>query len=128
MIEKARDLIANGNPEAVGYRLLVKPIDASVEMEATQKEQFPTLASSNFQDKTDDQASKLSRGSSHGILAHIGEYAYKASQLGGKNWVEEGDTVIFDRYAGVEVELPPGSGKSYRFMNDESLLGKMVEK
>mgnify|MGYP003635555091 CR=1 FL=1 len=62
MIDEARDLIANGTPEAVGYRVLLKPIDAVTGMAASQMEQFPTLAASDFQDKTEDQADRESKG------------------------------------------------------------------
>lgn len=127
-IERARELIANGTPVAVGYRLMIKPIDTSTGLEQSEKEMYPTLAQAEFQDKTEGQAEKLSFGTQHGILISKGEYAFKAEALGGEDWIQEGDVVIFDRYAGVEVELPPGSGNKYRFTNDESILGKMETK
>lgn len=125
MIDQARDLITNGNPKAVGYRLMIKPIEAKTTMEISQKEQFPTLASKDFQDKTEEQAGRLSKGTHHGILVSKGDYAFKAAILGGEDWVQEGAVLIFDRYAGVEIELPPGSGEIYRFTHDESILGEM---
>lgn len=127
-MEQARDLITNGTPEAVGYRLMIKPVETSTGMELTQKEEFPTLAAVNFQDKTENQAGRLSKGAHHGILVHKGDFAFKGPSLGNEDWAEVGDVLIFSRYAGEEIELPPGSGEKYRFTNDESILGRMRKK
>ena len=126
-IEKARDLIAHGTPEAVGYRILIKPIDASTGMEAAKMEQYETLAKNGFDTKTNEQAARESKGTQHGILAHAGPGAFKGD-LGKMEceWPTVGDVIIFDRYTGVEMELPPGSGNKFRFTNDESILGKMI--
>ena len=128
MMEEARDLIAFGNPEAVGYRLMIKPIEATTGMEQSEKDKFPTLAKAGVETKTEEQKAKESYGTHHGILVSKGDYAFQADALGGFDWVEEGNVVIFDRYTGVEVELPPGSGEKYRFTNDEALLGRMGAK
>jgi len=126
MISEARDLIANGDPEAVGYRILIKPLDASIAMAKSQMESFPTLAAADFQDKTEDQADRESKGTHHGILAHIGPGAFKGDLLKFEcEWPKVGDVVILDRYTGTELELPPGSGDKYRFANDEAILGIM---
>jgi len=128
MINDARDLIAFGNPLAVGYRLMIKPIEATTGLEQAEKSEFSVLAKAGFEVKTEDQKKKESFGTHHGILISKGDYAFKAEALGGEDWLQEGDVVIFDRYTGVEVELPPGSGEKYRFTNDESILGKMEAK
>jgi len=140
-IEQARDLIAHGTPEAVGYKILIKPIDAVTTMSKAESNKFETLAKAGFQDKTDEQASRESIGTHHGILCHISPGAFsfligdrpeepltkaEAERIN-KLFPKEGDVVIFDRYCGVEMELPPGSGDMYRFANDEALLGKMVK-
>jgi co-chaperonin GroES (HSP10) len=127
-IDKARDLIANGQPQAVGYRILIKPIEASTGMEVSLKEKYPTLGASDFQAKTDEQKERESKGTHHGLVVDVGPAAYKSELLGGEPWAKPGDVVMFDRYAGVEMELPPGSGDKYRFVNDESVLGKMETK
>lgn len=127
MVAKARDIIAFGEPEAVGYRLMIKPIEAITGMEISEKSKYETLAKSGFEVKTEDQKKRESKGTQHGILVSKGEYAFKAAALGGEDWVEVGDILIFDRYSGVEIELPPGSGKLYRFTNDESILGRVKE-
>ena len=128
-IDKARDLIAYGDPEAVGYRILIKPIDAVTQMEMSEQAAMPTLSNAGFITKTDDQADRESKGTQHGILVHVGPGGFKGD-LGKMEceWPQEGEVIIFDRYTGVEMELPPGSGDKYRFTNDESILGKMVNK
>ena len=127
-IDKARDLIAHGTPEAVGYKILIKPIDAVNTMSNAESKQFETLAKAGFVDKTDEQSDRLSKGTQHGILAHIGPGAFKGDVENiCKEFPKEGEVIIFDRYCGVEMELPPGSGDKYRFANDEALLGRMVK-
>ena len=127
-IDSARDLVANGNPEAVGYRILIKPIDASTGLEQAQLAEFETLAKLNFEAKTTDQAERESKGTHHGILAHIGPGAFKGDlEKFGCEWPKVGDVVILDRYTGTELELPPGSGDKYRYANDEAILGIMVK-
>ena len=124
MVDKAKDLIANSPSEAVGYRLKIRVLYVDTEMEAAEKAKFETLAKAGFETKTEKQADKLSKGSHYGILVSKGEFAFKADQLGGADWVNEGDVLVFDRYAGVDIEEPPGSGEIYRYMNDESILGR----
>jgi len=127
-INQARVLIANGSPEAAGYKILIKPIDAITALTKAESEQFETLAKAGFVDKTDEQSEKLSKGTQHGILCHIGPGAFKGGTWDNcSKFPIEGDVVIFDRYCGVEMELPPGSGDKYRFANDEALLGVMVK-
>ena len=142
-IEQARNLIAHGTPEAVGYKILIKPIDSVTTMSNAESKKFKTLAKVGFQDKTDEQASRESIGTQHGILIHIGPGAFsflspnesgtgRPVTKAEAKWIarlfpKEGDVVIFDRYCGVEMELPPGSGDMYRFANDEALLGRMVK-
>jgi len=107
---------------------MIKPIEATTGLEQAEKSEFSVLAKAGFEVKTEDQKKKESFGTHHGILISKGDYAFKAEALGGEDWLQEGDVVIFDRYTGVEVELPPGSGEKYRFTNDESILGKMEAK
>lgn len=127
-LSKARDLIANGAPEAVGYRILIKPIEAVTTLEASEEQKYETLGKAGFEVKTENQKERESKGTYHGLVVHVGDFAYKTEQLGGKPWIAVGDVILFDRYAGVEMDLPPGSGDKHRFVNDESVLGKMVTK
>lgn len=125
MVEDARKKIAKGKPEAVGYRLMVYTIDATTELEEAQVDKYEHLAKAGFTTKTDEQAEKESKGSHYGVLLSMGSHSFKAKELGGSPWVDEGDLLIFDRYAGVTIELPPGSGQMIRFTNDESVLGRI---
>lgn len=128
-IKQARDLIAHGTPEAVLYRLLIKPIEASTGLEASEESKFQTLGKLGFEAKTAEQASRESKGTHHGILVHVGPGAFKGDiEKFAMKPPREGDVVIFDRYTGCEIELPPGSGNKFRFANDEALLGRMVKK
>lgn len=128
MISDARDLMAKGTLAALGYRLVVKTIGAISDMEAFEKEKYSTLAKAGFETKTTEQKEREDRGTQYGIIVSVGGGAFKGAHLGGTNWAKEGDVVLFDRYAGVVMEVPPGSKDLYRLMNDESLLCKMVEK
>ena len=123
-IEAARDKIATGNPEAVGYRLMLHTIDDTTGLDGFDKERFKELANIGFEKQTNEEAERQSKGSHFGLLVSKGEQAYQAKELGG-DWVDIGDLLIFDRYAGVTIELPPGSGNKFRFTNDESVLGRI---
>ena len=125
-IEKARKLIAKGTPTPIGYRLLVKPLDSIEGMETAMQEAMPTLAKSGFITKTEDQKERESKGTHHGLLVSVGPVSFNGAPVPEEGSPSVGDVVIFDRYAGFMMELPPGSGDNYRFMNDESILGKMV--
>jgi co-chaperonin GroES (HSP10) len=124
-IKAAKELIANGKAEPVGYRVMVKSIFVDTEMELSLQGAFPTLAEIDFQDKTDEEAERQSRGTYFGLVVDTGEYAYGGGRLGDAPWVEKGDVAIFERYAGVGINLPPGSDNEFRFMNDENILGRM---
>ena len=97
-------------------------------MEEAENDDFSALAAAGFETKTKEQVEKEDFGRQYGIVVSIGDGAFKAEILGGSSWIEEGDVVYFDRYAGVHIEHPPGSKQMYRLMNDESILGKMEAK
>ena len=78
MVENARKKIAEGRPEAGGYRLMVFTIDAVTGMEASQVEKFEHLAARGFTPKTDDQADREPKGSHYGVLLSNGNHAVKA--------------------------------------------------
>lgn len=128
MINNARSMIAKGTYKAVGYRVLVRTIGATSGLEEAEKEKFSALASAGFDVKTEDQKKKEDNGTQYGIVASAGDGVFKASALGGATPIKEGDVVFFDRYAGVLIEVPPGSGEMYRLMNDESILSTMENK
>ncbi len=118
----ARELIADGMIVAAGYRVLIKPIEAIKTLEEAEKEVAPTLHDAGFEVKTENQRQREERGEQHGIVLSIGPIAFE--KLGGRaSWCDEGDTVVFSRYAGTRVEHPPGSGVFYQIMNDEDVFG-----
>jgi len=121
----ARDMVAQGTLKAAGYRVVVKPIEAIVEMESVEREAAPTLAEAGFQVKTLAQQEREERGENHGIVINIGPIAFE--RHGGKAaWCDEGDVIVFNRYAGTRVEHPPGSKVFYQIMNDEDIFGRIV--
>lgn len=127
MLEAARMTVAHGKPEAIGYRVLLKPLEVSQEIEEAMKAEFEHLAKAGFEAKSKQQALREAKGTSFSIVAHVGSWAFNANALGGPNhWAQEGDVVITDKYPGSEVEVPPGSGDMYRLVNDEAILGRMV--
>lgn len=128
MIADAKVTIASGNPQAAGYRVMLHAIGSTDELEAAQMKDFPTLAAADFVKSSADQTERETRGTHFGIIVHVGRDAFKGKHLTGVPWVEVGETVIFDRYAGVDIELPPGSGNKFKFCNDESIIGKFERK
>lgn len=121
----ARELMATGMLTAVGYRILVKPIEAIKTLEAAEAEAAPHLHEQGFEVKTAEQQERESRGENHGIVMSLGPIAFE--RLGGRAaWVDEGDTAVFSRYAGTRVEHPPGSGVFYQLINDEDVFGKIT--
>ncbi len=121
--DKANKLITKNEMEATGYRLIVKPIEAEL-LDAGLAKEYQKLAALGFQSKTEDQRERESVGANFGIVVSIGEHAYNQQRLGSA-WVEEGDVVVFHRYSGSRLELPPGSNDFYQSMNDEDLLIKL---
>jgi co-chaperonin GroES (HSP10) len=121
----ARELASNGMIQACGYRVVVKPLEGTMGLEAAQAAQAPHLAEQGFQLKTHTELEREERGENHGVVIHIGPVAF--DRLGGRAaWCDEGDVVLFARYAGTRVEHPPGSGIFYQVMNDEDIFGKIV--
>lgn len=124
-LDTIREQLADAPIESVGYRLMIRPIPARKGMEASEANYAPTLAKAGFVTKTDNQEAKESHGSDVGIVVHAGPDAYTFGRLKDYDpWCKEGDIVIFGRYEGQRVELPPGSGEFYHFMNDDDIKGK----
>lgn len=122
VIGAAREMIAKGMIQAAGYRVLVKPVEAVKTLEQAEAERYETLAKEGFEVKTDQQKEREERGENHGIVLSIGPVAFE--RMGGRAaWCDEGDVVVFSRYAGTRVEHPPASGVFYQLMNDEDIFG-----
>ena len=50
--------------------------------------------------------------------AFVGNYDCSGDQM------KEGDIVVFNKYAGIYQEFPPGSGDIYHFCNDVDAISK----
>ncbi len=125
VLDAARELLAHGMIQATGYRVLVKPLEATKGLELAEAVDAPTLAERGFETKTESQRVREERGTNHAILMHIGPVAFK--NIGGREaWPSEGELVICSRYAGTRVEHPKGSDVWYQLMNDEDLYGKVI--
>ncbi len=125
VFDAAHKLLATGTLQAVGYRVLVKPLEVGMGLEAAEAETAPTLAAADFQMKSADEQKREERGENHGVVIHLGPKAF--DRLGGiEAWVDVGDTVVFSRYAGTRVEHPPRSRVFYQLMNDEDIFGKVI--
>lgn len=123
--EAARELLAKGQLVAVGYRVMVKPLDAIKGLELAEAEVAPLLHEAGFEVKSDAEKKREERGENHGIVMSLGPVAF--DRMGGREaWCDEGDVVVFSRYAGTRVEHPRGSGKFFQLMNDEDIFGKVI--
>ncbi len=92
----------------LGHRVLVKPV---VIEEKTQSGLY-----------IPQQSVDLERaGVDKGEVVAIGNTAWKDERLGGTNWCEVGDTVIWARYAGKPVL---DGEVTYHLLNDEDVLAK----
>jgi co-chaperonin GroES (HSP10) len=107
-----------------GYRILVRSIEASNELTATQAEDAPKLKELGFITKSNDQLERETLGNDGGIVVAIGSGAYKGPHLkDSPPWVELGQIIRFARYQGIKCEVPLNSDKWYRFINDEDPTG-----
>lgn len=121
----ARDMMAKGMLQAAGYRVVVLPIEAIKTLEEAEADVAPTLHEAGFEVKTDSERDRESRGTNHGVVISIGPVAFEGR--GGRSaWCDEGDVVVFARYAGNRIEHPPGSGTFYQVMNDEDIGAKVT--
>jgi len=124
-IESIRDQLSTATPQAVGYKLMVRPIEARKGMEAAEAEQYSELAKKGFEVKSEQTKDKETHGSDVGVVVAIGPDAYTVGRMAEMEpWCDVGDVVIFERYTGKRCELPPGSGVYYHFMDDDDIKGK----
>ena len=124
-VTQALDITARTTPCSVGYRIVLKPLHSSNKLKAGEAEAAPTLAALGFESQSSKQTERETRGSDMAIICHIADGAF-TGKVG--DWgLAEGDVVVFNRYAGHRVEIPPGSGDVYHFCNDEDVLGKYEE-
>ena len=123
-ITLAQDISQNNLPLPAGYRIAVYPLPVDVRMKAAEADKFGTLAAAGFVDKTENQAEREEKGQHFGILCHVGSGAFKGDYGIRDNLPKEGDVIVFNKYAGLNQEFPPGSGDIYHFCNDEDILSQ----
>lgn len=73
----------------------------------------------------DNTAEKNDRAQIKAIVVAFGDTAWTDSTLGGKPWVQAGDTVVIGKYAGVFLDGK--DGEKYRIVNDDELQAKLEE-
>ena len=120
---RVNELMSGGALEAVGYRIVVKPITITQDLAHAEKELAPTLAEKGFIGKTDKQREREERGENHGIVVHLGPDAYADKPA---PWCKRGDVILYTRYAGQRVEHPPGSKNFFQIINDEDVFGVLT--
>ena len=126
-IAALRDELSAACVVGVGYRLIVQPIAARTGMEAHEEAQFPTLAAAaaskgtSLAVKSGHEETRETHGSDVGVVVSAGPPAYSDSA---EPWAKVGDVIVMGRYEGKRVELPPGSGNFYQFINDNHVLGR----
>jgi len=121
-INLAHDVSQNDMPLPAGYRIAVFPLPVDLRLKASEAGKYSTLAAAGFLDKTDGQAEREEKGQHFGILCHVGAGAFKGDYGLGENTPKEGDVIVFNKYAGLRQEFPPGSGDFYQYCNDEDIL------
>lgn len=120
---KAEAIIAKGAVRASGYHLKIFPLASDTALKAGEKEKYAELAKLGFKAASDRQAMRETKGSDFAVVVDVGPLAWKDDRLGGQQWAKPGQVVRYLRYAGLEFEEPPGSGKVFRIINDEDVLG-----
>ncbi|HCZ47416.1 MAG TPA: hypothetical protein DCZ11_00235, partial [Gammaproteobacteria bacterium] len=59
------------------------------------------------------------------IVVAFGDTAWTDSTLGGRPWVQTGDTVVIGKLAGVFIDGK--DGEHYRIVNDDEVQAKLEE-
>lgn len=121
-IEDANKISQEDMPLAAGYRIAIYPLNVDLGLKAAEASKYSALAGAGFIDKSDVQKEREERGQHFGILCHVGDGAFKGDYGAGKVTPKEGDVVVFNKYAGLRQEFPPGSGDFYQFCNDEDII------
>ena len=121
-INLAHDISQKDMPLPAGYRIAICPLPVDNRMKSAEAGKFSSLAAAGFIDKTERQAEREERGQHFGILCHVGSGAFKGDYGLDGNAPKEGDVIVFNKYAGLRQEFPPGSGDYYHYCNDEDIL------
>lgn len=128
VISKAHDVVATSQAKPAGYRLKIFPLGVDSGLKAGEKQKYATLAKLGFQAATEDQAERETKGAETAIIVEAGKAAWSGPHLESHGaWAKEGQVIKYLRYAGHEFQDPPGSGVTYRLINDEDVLGYYEE-
>lgn len=100
--------------EPTGFRVLLRPDPVEDKTE------------SGIIVNTPSQQKMEKAGQIFGTVVKIGPQAFEAFG-DGHAWVEEGDRVIFAKYAGRFVHDPDDPDTEYVICNDEDIIGKIKE-
>lgn len=96
--------------QVVGHRVLVKVEAISEKFEGTMIV------------RPENEKHLYQQAKSEGVVVGIGTTAYK--NLGdGTPWVAEGDKVVFQKYAGIDLQEADGF---YKLLNDEDIQAKRL--
>lgn len=99
--------------EPTGFRVLIKPDPVD-----------DTYGETGIIVHTESRKRMERAGQTYGTVEKIGPAAFKAFD-DGTPWVEEGDRVIFAKYAGRFVSDPEDPDVEYIICNDEDIIGKI---
>lgn len=100
--------------EPTGHRVLIKPDPVE---ESTKSGIIVTPPNKKKMEEA---------GQIYGTVIKVGFQAFEAFG-DGTPWVEEGDRVIFAKYAGRFVSDPDDDETQYMICNDEDIIGKVKE-
>jgi len=117
-LRKAHEFVGDNLPNSIAYRVIIRPLPVDQSLDAGLAVLAPTLAKAGLIAKSLTQAEREERGQHIGILCHAGKYTFKDYQDERPN---EGDVVVFNKYAGLRQEFPPGSGDVYHICNDDDV-------
>ena len=123
-IKNAQQVVGTMIPFPVAYRIAIKDLDSTSGLKAGEAEKFATLAKAGFTAQSKKQTDRETKGAAMGILCYIGGGCFQGNYTCGNDKPKVGDVVVYQRYAGMNHEYPPGSGDFYRFCNDEDITGK----
>ena len=123
-INRAQKIVGENLPLPIGYRIAIWPLASTTGLKAGEAQQYEHLAKAGFQAQSNKQTERESRGTHIGVLCHVGKGGFQGDYKCEEDVPVEGDIVVFNKYAGLMQDFPPGSEGIYHFCNDEDIQGK----
>lgn len=96
-------------PEPTGYRILIMPFQGKAK-------------TSGGIVLTDETVERERLATVVGYVLKVGEDAYKDKSRFKSEWCQEGDWILFGRYAGAKI---PIEGGEVRILNDDEVIAKV---